>query len=269
MREMYSAFGFPTLLDLIPDAIERNTVVEAVELHKAALVSFIVKKAYHSHHVEVIGSGFFVYSDDATIAVLVTAKHVVEQFEKRGFGWITIDTLMVPIGEDTGRRFLDKDRDVAEWHIPSNYLLGLGFAGLASLPLISSSALEEEFRPTCSFALFGYPGSKNRALDMREDGKRERSLVGLALHGYAFDDSTKELCFYYAGKGTPERWSKQITTPPELAGMSGSPCVRFVVHNGMNRPAIVVAGVFTRKMGPHEIRAVALGDAWLTRKPVE
>lgn len=266
MNTNYSDFGFPNLLDIQPDAIQRNSVREIVELHKAALVSFVVKKEHHSHHVRVLGSGFFTYSEDPTEALIVTAKHVLEDFEKLGFGWITIGSRMIPIG-NTGIRVLDPHRDIAIWHIPSNHVLQYIPPLIASLPLMSSRALEEQFYPTCSFALFGYPGSKNRSMDMRESGKRERALFGLALHGYAFDVATRELCFHYQGKGTPETWADRIKNPPELAGMSGSPCVRFVVHKDLKRLAVVVAGVFTRKHGPHEIRAVALGDAWLDRNP--
>ena len=99
MKTKYSTFGFPSLLEILPDAIERNTVREAMELHKSALVSFTIKKEHHSNHARVLGSGFFAYSEDPTVALLVTARHVLEDFEQAGFGWVTIDKKMVPIGD--------------------------------------------------------------------------------------------------------------------------------------------------------------------------
>lgn len=262
MKNKYSNFGLSTLLDVVPDAIQLNTVRKAIELHKEALVSFVVPREHHSHHTQIIGSGFFQNSNDPTSAIIITAKHVLEDFERLGFGWITINTQMVPI-KDIGTRVLDPTFDIAMWIIPSNYLLTFIPPRVASSPLLSKEILEKEFDPTCSFALFGYPGSKNQLLDMRQNGKRERSLFALALHGYAFDANTKELCFHYAGKGTPESWAKHITSPPKLAGMSGSPCVRFVISKETNQLAVVVAGVFARKSGSHEIRATALSGAWL------
>nr|WP_294863801.1 hypothetical protein [uncultured Pseudogulbenkiania sp.] len=39
----YGDFGYPTLLHLIPSAIEDNILRDAVDQHKDALVSFITK----------------------------------------------------------------------------------------------------------------------------------------------------------------------------------------------------------------------------------
>lgn len=257
----YTDYGFPTLLDVLPDAVERNSVREATDLHKDALVSFIIKKPHHSHHVASIGSGFFGYSNDPTQAMLFTAKHVLKEFEQFGFGWVTIGSKMIPIG-DIGTRLLDPNMDLAIWYIPSDYILQFSIPGLGTLPLMSSLELEERFKPTCSFALIGYPGTKNNSLDMREDGDRGRKIFGLALHGYTYDSTTNELCFPYAGKGDPEQWAKHLTIPPKLDGMSGCPCFRFVINQDLSRLQVVVAGVFSRKNGPHEIRAVRLSDAW-------
>lgn len=230
-------------------------------MHKDALVSFVIKKRHHSHHRIAIGSGFFVASNDQASVILVTAKHVIEDFESAGFGWITVGEKMMPI-ENIGKRILSADLDIAFWHIPSEHFLEYSIQGIVTLPLFESSLIEKKFSPTCSFALFGYPASKNSSLDMRVDGNRERRLIGLALHGYKYDATTKELCFSYSGKGTPELWAKHITNPPKLDGMSGSPCVRFVVDKSLRRLLVVVSGVFSRKNGAHEIRAVALTDAW-------
>jgi hypothetical protein len=264
----YTDYGFPTLLEVLPDAIERNSVQEALDLHKDALVSFILKKPHHSHHVVSIGSGFFAYSSDPTQALLVTAKHVLEYFEQHGFGWVTIGSKMIPIG-NIGTRLLDPNQDFAFWYIPSDYILQFTIPGLGTLPMFSSLAIEENFDPTCSFALFGYPGTKNKSLDIRENGDRERKIFGLALHGYNYDSTTNELCFPYSGKGVPEQWAKHLTNPPDLDGMSGCPCFRFVINRDLNRLAVVVAGVFSRKNGPHEIRAVMLSDAWHRQKAPE
>jgi hypothetical protein len=260
--KQYTDYGFPTLLDVLPDAIKQNSVREALELHKDALVSFIVKKQHFSHQVASIGSGFIVNSNDPTYVLLVTAKHVVEDFKKFGFGWVTIGSKMIPIDEKIGALKLDPKRDLAYWYIPSEHFLQFSISGLEALPMFSSPSIEENFDPTCSFALFGYPWSKNKSLDMREDGDKERKLFGLALHGYTYDSTTDELCFYYAGKGTPENWSNSLTNPPNLDGMSGCPCFRFVISRDLYRPTVVVAGVFSRWNGSHEIRAVSLSNAW-------
>jgi hypothetical protein len=116
----YTDYGFPTLLEVLPDAIERNSVQEALDLHKDALVSFILKKPHHSHHVVSIGSGFFAYSSDPTQALLVTAKHVLEYFEQHGFGWVTIGSKMIPIG-NIGTRLLDPNHEFTHLALVSSF----------------------------------------------------------------------------------------------------------------------------------------------------
>lgn len=260
--KQYTSYGFPTLIELLPNAIEQNSVREALDLHKEALVSFIVKKPHYSYQVASIGSGFFVNSKDPTHVLLVTAKHVFEDFEKYGFGWVTIGSKMIPIDKTIGTQQLHPKWDLAYWYIPSNHFLQFSISGLFTLPILNSLAMEENFDPTCSFALYGYPGTKNNSLDMRKDGDRERKLFGLALHGYTYDSTTNELCFSYYGKGTPENWSSNLTNPPSLDGMSGCPCFRFVINRDLRRLMVVVAGVFSRRHGYHEIRAAILSDAW-------
>jgi len=89
----YSDFGFPTLLDVMPSAIEDNIVKSAIEDHKEALASFVVERPNFDRRRCVIGTGFFAFSPDPTYALLCTAAHVVEAFEAAGFGWVTIGTL--------------------------------------------------------------------------------------------------------------------------------------------------------------------------------
>jgi len=60
----YSDFGFPSLFHYIPDALDRNVVRDAGEIHKDALVSFIVDRPHYSNRGCVIGSGFFGFSLD-------------------------------------------------------------------------------------------------------------------------------------------------------------------------------------------------------------
>lgn len=265
MNPKYSDFGYPTLLDILPSAIDTNMVKEALESHKDALVSFIVDRPHYHKRMCVIGSGFFAYSTDPTIALLITARHVLTEFEENGFGWITVGTKMIQIG-NVGIRKIDSKKDLAVWEIPSEYLIHIGIQGIETFPLFDAVDQEKLFFPTSSFAIFGYPGSKNRKIDMREWGNRDRHLFGLALHGYQVDHASSELCFPYTGAVIPEACSKEITSPPALDGMSGSPCVRFVVHKEQRRPAVIVAGVFTDWKEKRELRAAALDSPWLLKR---
>lgn len=263
MKVPYSSYGYPTLIDLFPTAIEENMVREALELHKGALASFIVERPHFHKRRYVIGSGFFVFSSDPSTVLLFSAAHVVEKFEESGYGWITVGAKMIAIG-DVGVRKIDRSRDFAIWEIPSNLLISYGIEGVESVPLLSSEQQEDLFLPTCSFAVFGYPGSKNSKIDMRDGGSKERYLTGIALHGFGLDQESKELCFYYSGAGVTEAWSKKITTTPPLDGMSGSPCFRFAIHKQQKQPALVLAGVFTRRvLSKPEIRAIAFDSPWL------
>lgn len=259
---IYEDFGYPSLLQYVPDAVERNSVKEALDLHSQALVSFIVERPHFHKRLCVIGSGFFVFSHDPTVVKLLTAAHVFDGFEKAGFGWITIGEQMIEL-RNVKRKATQSGMDVAIIEIDSAYLIACGLAGLFALPLQTSEELDALFLPTCSFAIFGYPHTKNRDIDMRDVGDRERRILGIALHGYAMDGSTGELCFKYDGRSMPEAWARHITSGPALDGMSGGPCVRFVVHRELKQPAIVVAGVFTRWVRRQELRAVAMDSPWL------
>jgi len=261
-QKYYSDHGYPTLLQVLPDAIERNTVREALELHKEALVSFIVSKPNHSHHLTSIGSGFFLISDLPAYALIVTAKHVIEDFEIHGFGFIRFGSKLIPI-DDIGIRKLNTSQDIGYWYIPLKYLQDFAVPGIFALPTWSEGEIENHFDPTCSFAIFGYPSSKNDKLDTIDNADRDRKIFGLALHGYNYDVKSRELCFNFNGKGTPESWAAKITTPPRLDGMSGCPCLRFVISREFKRLALVVAGVFSRKYGANEIRAAILNESWL------
>lgn len=125
--------------------------------------------------------------------------------------------------------------------------------------------LARTFIPTCSFAIFGYPETKNRDIDMRDGGDRDRKLFGMAFHGYEYDVETQELCFFYAGKGTPEAWAHPQITSVKLNGMSGGPCVQFVMHREMRKLCVVVVGVFGRWIEKRELRAAVFNSPWLTR----
>ncbi|MGE8444251.1 MAG: hypothetical protein ACN6OS_21945 [Comamonas testosteroni] len=260
-KQNYSTFGHPTLLDVRPTAIEDNKVKNAMDSHMDALVSFIVERPYYDRRRCVIGSGFFVSSYDPTVAVLCTAEHVVDQFVENGFGWITVGTAMIEL-RDVGLRKIDKKLDAAFWIIPSNLLIAHGITGLTTLPLFDHSYLTRTFDPTCSFAIFGYPASKNKEIDMRDGGDRGRNLLGIAFHGFQCDIKTQEICFFYPGKGIPEAWAHPQTTSVKLDGMSGGPCVQFMVDKETRALAIVVVGVFCRWQGKRELRATALDSQW-------
>nr|WP_294863802.1 trypsin-like peptidase domain-containing protein [uncultured Pseudogulbenkiania sp.] len=210
----------------------------------------------------VMGSGFFINSNNPTVAVVMTAAHVLKDFERYDHGWITVGTTMIKIGSIGVQRF-DEKRDFAIWEIPSDYLIEQGLENIVTFPIIDQETQMQVFEPTCSFAIFGYPSSKNNTIDSRDQHKSERKIIGIALHGYGFDSELLELGFFYSGKSTPESWSNHITTPPTLDGMSGSPCVRFVVHKKLKRPMLIVAGIFTSLLGKKELRAVALKSPWL------
>lgn len=253
----YSTFGLPTLFDVMPTAIEDNAVKRAMDIHMDALASFVVERPHFDRRRCVIGSGFFASSNDPTVAVLCTAAHVIDTFVAAGFGWITVGTVMIEL-RDVGLRQIDKERDTAFWIIPSNLLIAHGITGLTTLPLCDHSYLTRTFDPTCSFAIFGYPESKNKKIDMRDGGDRDRNLLGMAFHGYQYDIETQELCFFYPGKGTPEAWGHPQITSVKLDGMSGGPCMQFMVDKETRALAIVVAGVFCRWLGKRELRATAL-----------
>ncbi|WP_413212603.1 hypothetical protein [Paraburkholderia kururiensis] len=264
MNKRYSDFGFPVLFDVMPTAIEDNIVKTAMDAHMDALASFVVERPHFDRRRCVIGSGFFAFSPDPAFALLCTAAHVIDDFVAAGFGWVTVGTLMIEL-RDVGFRRIDKVRDIAFWYIPSDFLIAYGITTLPTFPLHDTNFLARTFAPTCSFAIFGYPGTKNRDIDMRDGGDRDRKLFGMAVHGYEFDVETQELCFFYAGKGTPEAWGNPQITSVNLAGMSGGPCVQFVIHREMQRLGIVVVGVFGRWKGKRELRAAVLGSPWLTR----
>ncbi|AXV82216.1 hypothetical protein CJO92_12120 [Ralstonia solanacearum] len=248
----------------MPTAMEENIVKTAADIHKDALVSFLVKRPNYDRRRSLVGSGFLATSTEPDYVHLYTAAHVIEDYQAAGYGWITIGTQMIEL-QDVGVREIGKTRDVALWRIPAKYLYLHGIDYIPTFPLYKSDALTNLFIPTCSFMICGYPGSKNKSIDMREGGDRERMLFGLGLHGYEYDVETKELCFHYMGKGQPESWADRQLGAPALGGMSGSPCARFVVHREEKRLGIVVAGVFTRWKGQRELRAEAFPMPWLSK----
>lgn len=258
----YSDFGYPSLFHYIPDAIEKNLFKQVIDSHLDVLVSFVVERPYFHQRRCVIGTGFFTHSSDPTLVRILTAAHVLDEFEKAGFGWITAGNQMIEL-RNIKRTQTQSTVDIATIEIDAAYFIANGLMGVTTLPLYTPEVLNALFFPTCSFGIFGYPHTKNRDIDMRDGGNRERNIGGIALHGYAMDNSTGELCFEYSGRSIPERWASRMTTSPAMDGMSGSPCIRFVIAKEQKRPGIVVAGVFTRWVQRKELRAVALSSPWL------
>lgn len=264
MFARYSDFGLPSLFDVLPTAMEENIVKTATDIHKDALVSFLVKRPNYDRRRSIVGSGFLATSPDPHYVYLYTAAHVIKDYQTAGYGWITVGTQMIEL-QDIGVREIDKTRDIALWKIPAKYFYDHGIDYLPTFPLYKGEVLTNLYIPTCSFMICGYPGSKNKSIDMREGGDRERVLFGLGLHGYEYDTETKELCFHYMGEGKPENWANPQFGAPALEGMSGSPCARFVVHREQKRLGIVVAGVFTRWKEKRELRAEAFPMPWLSK----
>ena len=261
-------FGLPTLYHVLPDAVERNIIRDFAQDHRDALVSFLVNKPNHPGKLELIGSGFFIYTHDLTAAKLITAANVIREFKGRGWGWITVGERLFKVeGVDTdGTISYASTLDLAIWEIPSNFFFDQDpdFIELKALLNNSHDLARDGFKPLSSFMIFGYPASKNSNLDFRQGKKPDRALFAMALHQSSYDKQTNELCFPFNGTGTPEAWVPKNRGVPHPRGMSGSPCVRFVVHHETGRIGFEVAGVFTRWTNNNkEIRAVALPSAWL------
>lgn len=134
VKKRYSDFGFPSLLDLVPTAIEDNIVKTAMDTHIDSLASFIVERPHFDRRRCVIGSGFFAFSPDPAFALLCTAAHVIDEFIAAGFGWITVGTLMIEL-RDVGFRQADTGQDIARWYIPSDFLIAHGISELPTFPI--------------------------------------------------------------------------------------------------------------------------------------
>jgi len=251
-----------TLLDIHPAAMDQNLALSVSELHKECLTSFLLPKEHHEGRERLLGTGFFVATPDATRATLYTARHVLEEFDHTR-GRITVDTTGVKLG-DVGLRSLHPTLDLARWDIPSNDLIEQGITHVPGLPIFPREVARDAFEPMDSFMLLGYPGSKNASLDFREGQRADRAILALVLHGSVLHTQKRVRTFEYRGKATPEQWNPAVTNPPGLAGMSGSPCLRFVHERKSGRLAVVLAGVFYAwSSRRHEISVAAVGDPWM------
>ena len=250
-----------TLFDLIPNAIEENIVRDLVNLHIECLVSFLVPLEHHEGKYRLLGSGFFVYSPDPSEAVIMSARHVLEEFDYKN-GRITIGTTVITPG-DVGMQSLSPDVDLASWRIPADLLISSGITEVPTLPFWIPENADEIFEPLDSFVIAGYPGSKNSHLDFREGNAPDRAIVGMALHGSSYEQALGIRKFHYKGKVKAESWRSDMTTAPRLNGMSGSPCFRIVIHRTSGHIGIILAGVFYAwdKRKSHLFAAV-YGDPW-------
>jgi len=245
----------------MPNAIEKNIVRQIGDLHKDCLVTFLVPQPHHEGKYSSIGTGFFIFSPDPTLAVLMTAKHVLEKFDFE-LGKITIGTRVFSVG-DIGLRRLDPNADLGQWELPSDMLLENGLAGLQVLPLLTQEEAASNFEPMDSFVLLGYPGSRNSKLDFRNGRAPERHILGLALHDSVSNTESKTREFQYDGKGIPEAWRSEVTIPPPLDGMSGCPCLRLVYALPTRSITAILAGVFCSwKRQTHKLSVVPFGDPW-------
>lgn len=252
---------FPTLLDLFPNAIEQDFVKTVTDLYRDSLVTFLMPREHYAGQYQAIGTGFFLFSPDPTYGLLMTARHVLEGFDF-AVGKVTIGTRVLFLG-DIGLRRLDPHLDMAQWQIPANCLIEEGIEGIHTLPISIAYESREVFKPMDSFVLLGYPCSRNKGLDFRNGRKPDREIFGLALHGSKVNISTRIREFEYNGRGTPEAWNKLTTTPPFLRGMSGAPCLRFVLHRETSSIGVVLAGVFFAwNSQNHKLSVASVGDPW-------
>lgn len=250
-----------TLLEIVPNAIEESVVRQIGDLHKDCLVSFLMPQPHHEGKYCSIGTGFLIFSPDPTLAIVTTARHVLEEFNF-DHGRITIGTRLLSIG-NVGLRLLDPKVDLAQWEIPSNVLFKHGLTGLQVLPVLAPEQHPSNFEPMDSFVLLGYPGSKNAKLDFRNGRSPERHILGLALHQSVLSTVSNAREFQYNGKGIPEAWRSEVTTPPPLDGMSGCPCLRLVYDHTKKTITAILAGVFSSwQRQAHKLSVVPFGDPW-------
>lgn len=251
-----------TLLEVMPSAIKANVARNIAEIHKNCLVSFLMPRENHKGKFESIGTGFFIFSPDMSVALLMTARHVLEQFNL-SLGKITIDEKLFEIG-DVGIRRMDPNADLAQWEIPADELIAKGVLGIPTLPTFTASEATLLFHPLDSFILLGYPCSKNAKLDFRNGQKPDREIFALAMHGSEFNVANRIRQFRYAGKGQPESWRPEISTPPALDGMSGSPCLRIVLDRDKKNIAVVLAGVFfSWSRQSKRLSVASFADPWI------
>lgn len=250
-----------TLFDYIPTAIDDNIVQKIANLHIDCLVSFLVPREHHKGKYSLVGTGFFIYSSDSTIAIIMTARHVLEHFDFHN-GRITIDTVVVD-NCDIGIRHLNTHADLAKWEIPSNFLIEKGMDLISTLPTLNETQANQIFEPMDSFILLGYPSSRNAKLDFRDGKKPDRQILGLALHQSSLDPTLGIRIFQYNGKGRAEAWRSDMTNPTTLNGMSGSPCLRIVIERSTGKIGVLLAGVFySWNKQTHALKVVSFSDPW-------
>lgn len=255
--------ALPSLFDYYPQAIEGNAVKNVTDLHGDVVIAFLTDRPNYKGRLQIIGSGFLVFSSDPNIVCVVTAAHVRDDFIREEKRYLAIAGQIVMIG-DIGRWSIFQKSDITFWEIHSTHFVRCGITDLPTLPLLNAEIARKEYSPTSSFVIFGYPGTRNDSIDIRPGRNANKCLYGMALHRYEYSVESNELFFNYSErKVTAEKWAPPLTTAPHLKAMSGSPCMRIIVSKSLKRLSLCLSGVFTHwKKSEHKLRAYQLGDPW-------
>lgn len=252
-----------TIFDVVSNPISSNLVQRIANLHLECLVTFLNPKPHHAGQYQAIGTGFFVvWPEDNLFLRIVTAAHVLDVFDFAN-GRITIGKVSLVPG-DVGQKNFDRNLDIATWAISASHLGSAGIKNVPGLRLYPSEIAKECFVPTNSFVVMGYPASKNKVVDFRRGNEPDRHIAAVAFHGLAKPYEAGAICFNYTREAVPEAWASDHTTPVHLSGMSGSPCLRFVVARGSDGVGLVPSGVLiewdkTRQL----VTSSWFGDPWL------
>jgi|GEM_PF-2618245 len=250
-----------TLFDFVPDAIKKNTIRDLADLNRSALASLLMPKPHHPGQFHSVGTGFYVvWPDNPDIVRLVTAAHVLEEFDF-DVGHVTIGGLRIALS-DVGQRNLDLQRDIAVWSIPASCFLNYRITDVEGFPLWHPGTAQDKFIRTDSFLIAGYPASRNKVLDFRQGREPNRQILAMALHTPPVLVDPGILRFSYSGEVVTESWGPKIQTP-RLQGMSGSPCLRIVVDRVTRSIGLVLSGVFTERDKNENTLSIGwFGDPW-------
>ena len=232
-------YPFKSLIDEIPNAIELGITSALALKNDRALVAFYTLKKHSQKEFILVGTGFIAFMPDLGFCI-VTASHVITQFEKEEFRAIIVDGEKYKLEHVEALHHAGKDYAFIE--IPKKMReskKSLAYLNLTSRP---------ELTPLRSFMILGYPSSKNTYHPDREWKGFQR--FNLVFHEFKYNTENEDILFTYDSrpgkKGTKMTFEpgSEFESVPSLAGMSGCVVAQIMINLETDTLSMRPVGIF-------------------------
>lgn len=232
-------YPFKTLIQEIPETIQKNLATKIAKKNIRSAVAFFTPKENSTQELLMRGSGFLMDFEDLGICI-VTASHVITQIMHDDFRMIIVNG-----GQYLLRNvnvFHQEDQDYAVIEPPE------GLREDQRKFSYFTSVYRPELTPLKSFMIIGFPAKGNSI----HKGKKWEGLenFNLVFHNFAYDTETEDIYFEFdlrpGKKGSPRTFEpdSKSSSLPSLAGMSGSAIVQIMFNYATDTISLRPIGIF-------------------------